>query len=550
MDDANITYEQDKQLKVKVNSERCIACGACIWTCRHDVRAYEDDTERFLNDLRNGVPISMFAAPAFRVGTIDGSQILMWLRKLGVRKIYDASLGADICTWAHVRHIQRNNPKSVITQPCPAIVNYILLYEHELIKYLSPVHSPMLCTAIYMQKYNGISDKIAALSPCIAKSHEFEDTGYVTYNVTLKKLYEYIRDRNIQLPTEPFHFDHEEATLGRLYSMPGGLKENVEFYLEKQLRIDQAEGTDIVYHALHLFAEQQGRNLPEIFDVLNCLEGCNIGTGCLHEQSRFDVSAIMDENRKRVHEECDRSGYKELYERYDETLRIEDFLRRYVPKTIRRLTATNDQIEKAYAVLDKHTEEKRTFDCGACGCDTCYDMARKIVHGIDLPSNCIQKEKDTIQADHERIMNLSSSNLGNINRILTDISEIKMLSDEIVSSVGSVNEAINQYSKMAKDVTLIAQQVNILALNATIEAARAGPHGKAFAVVAQEVKTLADKSRSTVSQTDEIAGRASEAVTVINGKIENISNAIEQAHQEITDVYESTKGALSDFDHH
>jgi len=544
---ASVTYENDKQIKVKVNNERCIACGACIWSCRHEVRDYEDDTERFLNDLQNGVPISLFAAPAFRVGGIDGNSVLAWLRKLGVKKIYDVSLGADICTWAHIRYIQKSNPKSIITQPCPAIVNYIQMHEHELIKYLSPVHSPMLCTAIYMKKYNKIDEAIAALSPCIAKTHEFEDTGYVTYNVTIKKLYEYIRSHNIQLPAGPFEFDHEEAALGRLYSMPGGLKENVEFYLGKQLRVDQAEGTETVYKALKLFAKQNGRDLPAIFDVLNCPEGCNIGTGCLHERNRFEVSAIMEKNRRNVLNECDRTEYEEIYRRFDELLRLDDFLRRYSPKHTQQHAVTETQIEQAFVALNKSTEEERNFDCMACGSDSCYDMARKIAMGIDVPSNCIQEEKKVIHSEHEVITNLSRTNLESINLILNDISEIKSYSDEIVSLIKNVDDAIHQYSKMSSEITSISRTTNILAINASIEAARAGEHGKTFSVVAQEVRALAVKSGETVAQTDEISKKAIDSVTIIDSKVEDIAEAILKAHSEITDVYNSTQNTLRDF---
>ena len=547
MEGASVAYEENKQVKISINSDRCIACGACIHACRHEVRDYIDDTERFLSDLRSGVSISMFAAPAFRVGTIDGNQILLWLRKMGVKKIFDVSLGADICTWAHVRIIQKSNPVSVITQPCPAIVNYILMHRPELMKFLSPIHSPMLCTAIYMRKYNNISDKIAALSPCIAKSHEFDETGYVNYNVTLKKLYDYIRSNNIVLPTGNFEFDHEEAALGRLYSMPGGLKENVEYALGKQLRIDQSEGSSIVYGMLDLFARQNEKDLPDIFDVLNCHEGCNIGTGCLHEQSRFEVSAIMDENRKKIMHEPSISDYDEMYQRYDRYLRLDDFIRKYTQKNVQRFVATEAQIEDAFVALDKMDDVKRTFDCMACGSDSCREMAKKIVFGLDVPSNCIQKEKEIIQADHKTITDLSASNLRNIDKILKDIAEIRGLSDDIVASSDSVGQAIKQYNKMSNDITSIAQQVNILAINATIEAARAGEHGKAFAVVAQEVKSLADKSINTVIQTEKISGKASTAVVDINGKIENISKAILQAYSEITDVYESTKSALKEF---
>ena len=543
---ASIIYEQGDDIKVKIDNERCIACVACIQACRHDVRKYDDDTERFLNDLANGVQISMFAAPAYRTGTIDGNQLLAWLRDMGVNKIYDVSLGADICTWAHVRYIQKNNPVSVITQPCPAVVNYILLQEHDLIKYLSPVHSPMLCTAIYMKKYKKINDKIAALSPCIAKAHEFEETGYVDYNVTLKKLYEYIRQKNINLPAKPFTFDHEEAALGRLYPMPGGLKENVEYALGKQLRIDQAEGTEVVYDALKIFGAKNGENLPDIFDVLNCAEGCNIGTGCIHERDRFDVAAIMDENRKNVHNDCDPNAYSEIYQHYDSMLNLGDFIRKYTPKHIKRYVATEGQIEEAYKILDKDDYAKKHIDCGACGSDTCHEMAKKIVAGIDIPNNCIQKVKDQIHSEHTKIVDMSTSNIGNIKKILTDISEIKVLSDEIVNSIGYVNDAITQYTEMSREINSISMQVNILAINASIEAARAGEYGNSFGVVANEVKSLADKSKKTVSKTDEVSEKAAKALETINGKIDSISSAILKTHAEITDVHDSTTNAITD----
>jgi iron only hydrogenase large subunit-like protein len=544
---ANITYKDEDRIKVRINHERCIACGACIKACHHNARDYEDDTEQFLRDLENGVPISVFAAPAMRTNELDGGRVLAWLRNMGAKKIYDVSLGADICVWAYIRFIQKKRPKSVITQPCPAIVNYILLHEPGLIKYLSPVQSPMLCTAVYMKNYCGVNDKIAAISPCIAKSHEFEDTGYVHYNVTLKKLYDYIKNNNIMLPAQQSDFDHEESALGRIFPMPGGLKENVEYYLGKQLRIDQAEGQGVVYDALELFANQQESELPAIFDVLNCPEGCNIGTGCAHKRSRFEVGSIMDKNRKNVLVDPDRSQYDALYQRYDETLRLDDFLRSYAPKKIARSEVSDAQIEEVFITLGKLTEEKRTFDCGACGSDSCRDMARRIAIGFDIPANCIQNEKDTIQSASEKIVNLSKTNLENIDKIMNDISSIGVLSDEIVGSIAHINEVIQQFSKMTRDISSISQQINILSLNASIEAARAGEHGKGFAVVAQEVKSLANKSKQTVSQTDEISSAAAESITAINTKTTNITDAIAQAHSEIAVIQDITRETLEDF---
>jgi hypothetical protein len=411
------------------------------------------------------------------------------------------------------------------------------MHKQGLIRYLSPVHSPMLCTAVYMKKYNGVSDKIAAISPCIAKANEFEATGYVHYNVTLKKLYEYIANNGISLPREAPVFDHAESALGRLYSAPGGLKENVEFYLGKKLRIDQAEGTDIVYKALDLFSSKSDNKLPAIFDVLNCAEGCNLGTGCSHERDRFDASTIMNEGRQAVLNSMDRAKYDKLFKEYDAKLKLNDFIRNYTPVNIRQHSVSREQIEQGFTALNKFDEKHKKFDCGACGCNSCHDMARQIVLGFNIPSNCLLKEQDEAKEEREKIVKFQDSNMVNVTKILNDNVEIKSLSDEIITLMKNVNEAIEGYSKMSKDIAAIARSINLISLNASIEAARAGEQGKAFGVVAEEVRMLANNSQETVSQATEISAQAAESIDAINDKVDSIYKAINTSHTDINNVY-------------
>jgi len=464
---------------------------------------------------------------------------------MGVNKIYDVSLGADICTWAHLRFIQKENPGSVITQPCPAIVNYVLMHKNELLPYLSPVHSPMLCTAIYMNKYMGIKDRIAALSPCIAKAHEFESTKYVEYNVTFKKLYEYIQREGIRLPREHTGFDHADTSLGALFSMPGGLKENVEQYLGKRIRIDKSEGPNVVYHALDEFAEKRGQHLPAIFDVLNCAEGCNLGTGCVHARDVFEINEIMDSVRQHVLGTHEHMDFEAIFEGYDNTLRLNDFIRRYTPAPVRPYSATDAQIEHAFMQLHKYNDIDRMFDCVACGCDTCYIMAKRVACGINIPKNCIQKERVELHKEHDMVLEMSATNLDNINEILDDISQIRGLSGDIVNSVNGVNDAIDKYSKMAQEIDTIARHINIISLNASIEAARAGQHGKAFAVVAEEVRKLALTSKNTVSETESVTEQATSSIKVINTMIEQIGSEVEKAFINISNISNMTNETLA-----
>ena len=545
VEEANIAYIENGQIRVRVDSDKCIACGACLHACPHHSRAYVDDTERFFDDLRKGQPISLFCAPASRANLKEWDRVLALLRKLGVKKIYDVSLGADICTWAHIRYIQKNSPETVITQPCPAIVDYILLHKNELLPYLSPVHSPMLCTAIYMRRYQNVTEKIAAISPCIAKANEFEETSnLVSYNITFVKLEEYINKHNLTLPAAGSVYDHIDSGLGSVYSMPGGLKENVEFMLGKQLRIDKSEGQGVVYKMLSLFAQEDKANLPTIFDVLNCPEGCNLGTGCHHKKTFFEVNTAMEKARQCAVKNRDFSYFEELYQEYDNTLRLTDFIRRYYPRPAKTISVREDMIEKAFAELDKNDTVSQSFNCGACGSGTCRDMAIKIAKKVNSAENCIQKAHKDMQHKHTSIVNWQTTNATSVQSIENDISNIREIAEKIVGRVVTVDELIGVYDAMARDIDKIASNIHMISLNASIEAARAGEHGRSFAVVAEAIRTLAGETQDATGKITKASTSAKDALGGISSMVRTINDAIVQSHDKVKEISASTQEVL------
>ena len=129
---------------VRINNAHCIQCGECIKHCLHGARDYDDDIERFLNDLRTG-HVSLIVAPAIKTA-MDGKwrHVLKWLKEKGAREIYDVSFGADICTYLHLEYMKQHPDVKIISQPCAAIVNYVEKHKPELISSMSPIHSPML----------------------------------------------------------------------------------------------------------------------------------------------------------------------------------------------------------------------------------------------------------------------------------------------------------------------------------------------------------------------------------------------------------------------
>ena len=539
--EANIAFLENGKNKIRIDTSKCIACGNCLKACTHGSRRSEDDTNDFIEDLRRGNPISVFAAPAIKSNFEEYGRLFTWLRSMGVRKIYDVSLGADICTWAHIRYIQKNGPKPIISQPCPAIVNYILIHKNELLKHLSPVHSPMLCTAVYMQKYEKVGTKIAALSPCIAKSYEFDATEMVDYNVTFRKLQRYLKTNNVVLPQKSTGFDNYDAGLGSLYPMPGGLKECVEHYIGKSLRVDKSEGPKVVYGALDDYAKQPTSKLPVLFDVLNCAEGCNAGTGCSHEIDIFEINTKMDALRQAAIKEDHVKYMDDLFKKFDETLRLEDFIRSYTPTPIRRIPVSPEKIDAAFAAMGKFDEAARNFDCAACGCETCLEMAEKIAKGINIPENCVQKmHKDVVQKSEEA-KNILSSSINSYGTILNETSLIKKMTENIASNMTDVIDAVSQYNQMVTDIERISEKVNIISLNASVEAAKAGNHGLAFGVVAKEIRSLAQSSADSAMRTKAAADKANGAITTVNDTVIQIKGKVESSCEIIETISDDAK---------
>lgn len=117
-------------------------------------------------------------------------------------------------------------------------------------------------------------------------------------------------------------------------------------------------------------------------------------------------------------------------------------------------------------------------------------------------------------------------------RAMTEIRETLGSSREVIQSLNAASERIHEF---VETITAIARKTNLLALNAGIEAARAGEHGEGFAVVAAEIKGLAEQSARAAADmkqlVEDVRRQTSAAVDVLSttGKIEENVNVVYNA---------------------
>lgn len=115
------------------------------------------------------------------------------------------------------------------------------------------------------------------------------------------------------------------------------------------------------------------------------------------------------------------------------------------------------------------------------------------------------------------------------------MSGIKLQMQSIGDTVMRLNEHSYSINQILEAVQDLADQSNVLAVNASIEAARAGDEGKAFAVVALEIKSLADQSKQATggirSILDEIRKRITMAVSATQHGSEAVQAGMKQAHE-------------------
>jgi iron only hydrogenase large subunit-like protein/uncharacterized coiled-coil DUF342 family protein len=486
-----------------------------------------DDSEAFFAALERGEKIIAIVAPAV-ASNFPGQYLNLnsYLKSRGVKAVFDVSFGAELTVFSYMKHIKERQPAFCIAQPCPAIVTYIEIYHPELLPYLAPADSPMLhimkMIRNYYPKYRDY--KIAALSPCIAKRREFDETGHGDFNITFKALYEYLEQQKVDLALfKGEDYDNPPAERAVTFSMPGGLLITAERDSPGIGRVTRKiEGVHTIYSYLADVAKTihsgsgMAGELPLLVDCLNCEKGCNGGTGTLNSKTPMDkLEAPIWKRRAEVEKKY--GGSKSTAKNQKKVTRV---LSRYwkrglYSRSYRDLSENyglrnpdDEELKEVYKSLRKYGPED-IYDCNTCGYGSCYGMAIAVFNGLNQPQNCHHYGLSLIEEDRETIDQLNH-NLGfQIEKSLDFMKSINglisNLNDQIMRQASAIEEssaAIEQMVATINNTAMMAQK-----RQSSIE----------------DLVTNVNKGRESMRETIEAVGSISKGVEGVGSTIKVIS---------------------------
>jgi len=205
--------------------------------------------------------------------------------------------------------------------------------------------------------------------------------------------------------------------------------------------------------------------------------------------------------------------------------------------TIQNLREIVQQVTRAARQVTKGANDNESF-ARSLSSDALRQAEELAVtlNSVKVMTDSIQRVAESAREAEEVARTASTTALKGgeaVERTVAGILQIRETVAETTRKVKRLAESSQEISKIVAAISAIASRTNLLALNASIEAARAGEAGKGFAIVADEVRQLADRSAKSLREIEQI-------VLQIQSETSSVMTAMEEG---VTQVIEGTKRA-------
>ena len=220
-------------------------------------------------------------------------------------------------------------------------------------------------------------------------------------------------------------------------------------------------------------------------------------------------------------------------------------IRTLVDQTGRESRTVDQQVDQVRTTLDRLEDNARQLADATMSTSAAMEQISASMDMILDQANSVEAAvaeagHETAHGERAREENLSS------------VERIALASRQAQESVSLLGEHSQEVTGIVQTIRSIAEQTNLLALNAAIEAARAGEQGRGFAVVADEVRKLAERTTQATEEIAKLIGTIQQgidqAVTTINagvGDIESGKRSAEESGAALTAIRQRIEAAMA-----